>query len=97
MLFVVLTKLVIFGAHDPYVFTVAHESSVWMAGLSSISWEEIYIHLFKVGESVQHFYSWRAHPIKFTKNKNYTETSAHKIRLKLKYPTIKSKIKIPNK
>ena len=56
----------------------------------------IYIHLFNVGESVQHVYSCRAQPIKFT-TKIYTETSAHKIRLKLKYPSIKSKIKIPNK
>ena len=56
----------------------------------------IYIHLFQVWESVQHFYSRRAHPTKFTKNKNYTETSAHKIRLKLKYLTIVSTVKVFN-
>ena len=44
----------------------------------------------------QHIYRSRAHPTRFTK-KIYTETSAHKIRLKLKYPTIKSKTKIPYK
>ena len=56
----------------------------------------LYIHLFNVVESVQHVYSCRAQPIRFT-TKLYTETSAHKMRLKLKYPTIKSKIKIRSK
>ena len=49
-----------------------------------------YSFILKSGVSVQHFYSWRAHSVKFT-TKNYIETTAHKIRLKFKYPTIKSK------
>ena len=56
----------------------------------------LYIHLFNVGESVQHVYSCRAQPIKF-RTKIHTKTSAHKIQLKLEYPTIKSKLKIPSK
>ena len=40
----------------------------------------IYIHLFNVRDSV-HVYSCRTQPTKFT-TKIYTETSAHKIRIK---------------
>ena len=40
----------------------------------------IYIFTFQVGMSVQHLYSWRAHPINL--QNYYTETSAHKVRLK---------------
>jgi len=79
------------GIHAGLEVAVGWCGQVWAA-----MGEGIYIHLFNVGESVQHIYSCRAQPIKFT-TKIYTETSAHKIRLKLKYPSIKSKIKIPNK
>ena len=58
--------------------------------------DEIFISGADVGKSLQHFYSWKAHPIKFTA-KICTETRAYKIRLELEYATIKSQIKIPNK
>ena len=57
--------------------------------------KNIYIPLFEVRVSIQHFYSWRAHPMIFTTT-DYTKTRTHQIQLELKYPTMKSKIKIPN-